>query len=75
MFQFVKRGHIYKIKLRDCDIRRMAQMGWKFIYLSNEYNRPFRPYGAWTCVGLAKNALGMRNFAIQTPDALYNHLK
>lgn len=74
MYHFVRRGHIYKIKLRDCDIRRMTQMGWKFCYINGECNRYFNPHHAMTCVGLTKRAIGIHRWQIQTPDSLYRYL-
>lgn len=37
---------------------------------------PYRRLAVWpcTCVGMAKNAIGMRNLFIQTPYQLYNYL-
>lgn len=74
MYHFVRPGHIYKIRLRDCDIRRMAQMGWKFCYTNIECKRGFNPRNAMTCVEMTKRAMGIRQWQIQTPDALYKFL-
>ncbi len=76
LFQFVKRGHVEKIVLQLRDIQILQARGWKFIYIDGTaVPTDFNPYVARTCVDLTKRAIGIRNWCIQTPLALYKNLQ
>lgn len=75
MYQFVTRGYVKKMVLQIRDIQILRAHGWKFIYVDGA-TMPvdFNPYAAYTCVDLAKRAIGIHNWQIQTPLALYKRL-
>lgn len=74
MYQFSSHKHVSEIFIRTRDIRILGAYGWRFIYMPRNINPNFNPHTAWTCVGAAKCAIGMRAPFIQTPDALYKKL-
>ena len=74
MYQFVRRGHIEKIKLKMRDIKILNEHGWRFVYLSCALPHDFNPTTARTCVEMTKRAIGLSNRYIQTPGALFQHL-
>lgn len=74
MYQFVRHNKIVKIKLKCRDIKILAQHGWVFIFMPGTLVENFNKYRAFTCVQLAKRALGIRAPYIQTPNALYKYL-
>ncbi len=76
MFQFIRRGNVVCIPLNNRDIKVLSAHGWQFVYI-NDITLPhgFNAQTAWTCVQLAKRAIGMRKWWIQTPNALYRDLK
>ena len=77
MYQFVHRKKIVLISLSLRDIKILMRHGWEFILsprlpsVANDIAR----IRAFTCVQMAKKAIGMRNIWIQTPAALYCKLK
>ncbi|MBQ2017775.1 MAG: hypothetical protein II208_04615 [Alphaproteobacteria bacterium] len=76
MYQFVRRRQIVLIQLKARDIKILIQHGWDFI-LTEQYviTKDCAHMHVFTCVQLAKEAIGMRNIWIQTPYALYRKLK
>ena len=74
MYQFTSHGHVADIFIRIHDIKILGAYGWRFFYMPRNINANFNPYTAWTCVGMAKRAIGMHAPLIQTPDALYKKL-
>lgn len=75
MYQFVHRNRIVKIKLRWRDIKILTQHGWVFVCLPGVAGQNLDKYRAWTCVQLAKYAVGMHALCVQTPDALYKKIR
>lgn len=75
MYQFIRAGKIAKIQINMRDIKILGMHGWKFIYMRGNIPHDFNPHGAITCVQVAKHAIGMRRWNIQTPYALYKTLK
>ena len=75
MYQFVRRGQIVKLKLGRRDIKILGQYGWVFVQVKCALPRGFDMRQAWTCVGLAKYAVGICDWRIQTPDGLYQTLR
>ena len=74
LYQFVCRHNIQKISLKMRDIKILAGHGWRFIYLPHDINYRFEPMRAWTCVGMAKNAIGINAPTILTPNQLFRKL-
>lgn len=75
MFQFIAPGRIEKIALRVRDIKILKTHGWRFVYIDGAtLAHDFNPYHARSCVDLAKQAIGLHNWRIQTPYALYKNL-
>lgn len=74
MLQFVRRKHIEQIDLQQRDIGVLTSCGWRFIYLPREIAHDFNPRIAWSCVDMAKRALNIKSFFIQTPYGLYKKL-
>lgn len=74
LHQFVRRNHIVKIDITKRNITQLERKGWAFIFLPQVRPDKFNPH-ATTCVNYAKSALHIKNFWIQTPDALYRYLK
>ena len=74
MWQFVKFNKIVKIPLKLRDLNILSKYGWVFIVLDNCNANYTNVRYVISCVQLAKNMLGLRNWRIQTPDALYKEL-
>ena len=74
MYQFTSHKNVNEICIRMRDIRILGAHGWRFIYIPRNISPHFNPRDAWTCIGMAKNAIGMHAPFIQTPDALYRKL-
>ncbi|MBQ6736096.1 MAG: hypothetical protein IJQ90_01250 [Alphaproteobacteria bacterium] len=74
MYQFSSHKNVAEIFIRTRDIRILGRYGWRFVYVPCDIDSLFNPYRAWTCVGMAKRAIGMHAPFIQTPDALYRKL-
>ena len=74
MYQFVSVHNIKQIKLRPRDIHMLGAHGWRFVYLPCGVQYSFNPYAAWTCVDMAKRAIGIHAPFIQTPYALYKKI-
>lgn len=75
LYQFVKYNTIVQINLRMQDITKLQMFGWRFIYLTGNLSNKFYPGNAKTCVQMTKQAIGIKNWKIQTPDALYKFLQ
>jgi hypothetical protein len=75
MYQFITHRHVEKIILRQRDIRILAAHGWRFVYVPCDIKYDFNPNSAWTCVELAKYAIGIRAPWILTPYALYRYIQ
>lgn len=74
MWQFIKFNKIVKIPLKSRDLNILSQYGWVFIVLDNCNADCTNIRYVISCVQLAKNMMGLRNWRIQTPDALYKEL-
>ena len=76
MYQFVRRGQIVLIPLKARDIKILMQHGWEFVLMEQHaVSKDFASLHAFTCVQLAKKAVGVRDIWIQTPYALCRRLK
>jgi len=76
MYQFVRRMEIAQIPLGVRDIKILARHGWEFVWLRQRTARTgFARLRAYTCVQMAKNAIGMPGIWVQTPYGLYQRLK
>jgi len=75
MFQFVRCGNIVKIRLNMRDIKLLGRHGWRFVWVTGTPPHDFEKMRALTCVQMAKNAIDLRDFYIQTPDALYKKVR
>ena len=73
MYQFVSLGNIDIIKIKSRDIKILRSYGWRFIYVPCNLPHHF-PIKTWTCVNLAKYAIGIIAPTIQTPYALYKKI-
>ena len=72
MYQFVSPGYIKKITLHMRDIKILGAHGWDFLYIDGVTPpHDFNPYRAKSCVDLTKSAIGIKDWHIQTPLALY----
>lgn len=74
LYQFISRGHVEKIHIKMRDIKLLGAHGWHFVYMPLDIKYNFNPRNAWTCVDMAKRALGIKNIMIQTPDGLAKKL-
>lgn len=74
LHQFVKRNNVIKIAITKRSITQLERKGWVFIFLYQSRIGKFNTR-ATTCVNYAKTALNIKNFWIQTPDALYRYLQ
>lgn len=74
LYQFISRGHIEKICIKMRDIKLLGAHGWHFVYVPIDIKPDFNPNDAWTCVDMAKRALGIKSIMIQTPDGLAKKL-
>ncbi len=76
MYQFVRRMEIAQIPLVMRDIKILKQHGWFFICLPQHVvTKDFARLRAYTCVQMAKKAIGVPGIWVQTPYALYQRLK
>jgi len=73
LHQFVRRNYVKKITLSNHGLAQLKHNGWVFI-LSGTKRAKAMKTNAMTCVAYAKAALNIKNFWIQTPDALYKYL-
>lgn len=74
MYQFVKQKIVVKINLRMRDISTLQRHGWRFIYIPCDMPHEFNTKNIHTCVELAKRAIRLNAWRIQTPYALYKYL-
>lgn len=74
MYQFTTHKNIAQIYIRTRDIQILGAHGWQFIYMPIDIAPNFNPNNAWTCVDMAKRAIGMHAPLIQTPDALFRKI-
>lgn len=74
LYQFVRCGHTEIIEINNKGINTLAKFGWIFVYLPQNIHTDFNWRHAKTCVDLAKRAIRLKQFDIQTPDALYRYL-
>lgn len=74
LHQFSSPGHITKIPINIRGISRLQKQGWRFIYLPIDAPGNLGSH-AFSCVDLSKRALRLNAPHIQTPDALYRHLR
>jgi len=74
MYQFVRPGFVAHINLRRGDMNILRRHGWVFITLHGSRKKGFET-NARTCVDLSKRALGIHSLWIQTPLALYKHIR
>lgn len=74
MYQFTSHKSVTNIFIRTRDIKILGAYGWRFVYMPRNINPGFNPRNAWTCVGMAKHAIGMHAPFIWSPDALYKKL-
>ncbi|MBD5389207.1 hypothetical protein HDR63_03045 [bacterium] len=75
LYQFVRRNRVIRIPLRRRDIRILRAHGWRMVYVSpGRTPDPAEFARAWTCVDMARRALDLHAWWIQTPLALYKHL-
>lgn len=75
MHQFVHRGSVVKIKMRVRDMAILRAHGWRFIFMPIDIHGAFDAMRARTCVDLAKRAIGMHAWHIQTPYGLYKKIR
>ena len=73
LYQFVSRNHIDTVKIKSRDITVLGAHGWRFVYIPRNLPYVF-PIKTWTCVALAKYAIGINAPFVQTPDALYKRI-
>jgi hypothetical protein len=74
MHQFITHRVTEKIELNMRDLQLLRRHGWKFIYLTGKIPHDFCNKNAYTCVQLSKSAIGLKNWRIQTPNALYTYM-
>ena len=74
MYQFTSMHNISKIELQNRDIAILRAHGWRFIYLPGDVKNDFPARRAYSCVDLSKQAIGINNIFIQTPNALYKYI-
>ena len=75
IYQFVRFNKVVPIPIKKRDLRILQQHGWKFV----KYACKFDPKRAIkskpiNCVQWTKHACGIKNMAIQTPDALLKYI-
>lgn len=73
LYQFVSHGKLDIIKIKPRDITILGMHGWRFVYVPVELVKPF-PIKTWTCVNMAKYAIGLHAPFVQTPDKLYQRI-
>lgn len=74
MWQFVRFKKTVKIPLKWRDLNILSKYGWVFIFLDDCHANYTSAHCVISCVQLTKNVLGLKNWRIQTPDALYHEL-
>ena len=74
MYQFTSHKNVTNIFIRTRDIKILGAYGWRFVYMPCNISPNFNPQNAWTCVGMAKRAIGMHAPFIWSPNALYKKL-
>jgi len=76
LYQFVHRGRISRIDMKCRDLKLLRAHGWRFLIIPGDaYTGRTGGGRAMTCVDYTKRTIGMRAPLVQTPDALYRHLK
>ncbi len=73
LHQFVRRNFVKKITLSNHGLTQLKHNGWVFILSNRKRAKLINPH-VITCVAFVKAALHIKNFWIQTPDALYKYL-
>ncbi len=73
IYQFVHMKKTLKIVIKKSDLRLLKQHGWVFIKYSTKLQEK-SAIPCLTCVQFTKQACGIKNIKIQTPQALLNHL-
>ena len=74
MYQFTHSKNIRPIVLQMRDLQILQKYGWRYVYINGTLRNNFAKQKAKTCVGFTKNAIGVHNWKIQTPYALYKYL-
>lgn len=74
MYQFVSHKKVKRISLHQRDITILGRNGWRFVYIPCMLRHNFNPAIAWSCVDMAKRAIGLKSFWIQTPYDLYKRI-
>ena len=74
IYQFVRFNKVVPISVKKRDLNILTHYGWKFV----KYDCEFEPERAIktkpiNCVQFTKCACGIKNIAIQTPDALLRY--
>lgn len=72
IYQFVKQNKIVPITIKHRDIKILQQYGWVFIKYNNKFI--LTNTHALTCVQFTKASCGIKNKAIQRPDALFKYI-
>ena len=72
IYQFVRINKIVKINIKKQDLDILKKHGWKFIKYSNQIPKINKTHYL-TCVQFTKQACGIKNIKIQTPDALLRY--
>ena len=74
MWQFIRKNHIYTIPLKMRDLNILTRYGWEFIAVEIPVFEVSDITAVCTCVGMTKHFVGIKNWRIQTPNALYKKL-
>lgn len=75
LYQFIKYKKIVPIHLKNKDVNILKRFGWVFIkYKTKIIPEHISKTNAVTCVQFTKRILNIKNFTIQTPDALLKYL-
>lgn len=75
MYQFVHHGRIAQIQMRVRDLEILRMHGWRFVSMPLDLPVSFNELDAHTCVDLAKRAIGIHAWHIQTPYGLYKKIR
>lgn len=76
MYQFVKRHKIVPVYLNARDLNILRAHGWVLICITGATPPPdLIRNNDYSCVSFTKRVCGVHNILIQTPDALYKHLR
>lgn len=75
LHQFIRRNKIEKLEIKMRDISVLGQYGWRFIFVPGNAKLSIKYSQIFTCVQLSKQMLGIKDWRIQTPYALYKRLK